>query len=252
MCGRCCHDNAVPLTIAESISWLEDNGKVDLYVEADPWPVEPSSDNRRAAHRKRRSFQAPCGSSTARITVILVASFSGPCKNLGPDMRCRIYATRPLVCAIYPSEISPFIQLDTASKRCPPEAWGVGETILNDAIVHALVETSRQTDQDDAPLKSLLCSELNIDVAAIAGEGFIVYERDPKHLLEALRHARAADPATLPVVKPWIFYSKVPEQIEWLGSHGFEGNHEKRSDHAYTFLWSQARTAVRYTPVGFP
>jgi Fe-S-cluster containining protein len=236
MCGRCCTDTAVPLTVDESISWLEDDGKVDLYVEADPWPVEPPSDNLRAAHRKRRSFQVPCGCSSARITVILVASFVGPCKNLEPDMRCRIYARRPLVCAIYPTEISPFIQLDPANKRCPPEAWATGDAILNDAILHALVEKSKQTDRDDAPLKSLLCSELNMDVAAIAGEGFIAYERDPQQLLAALRHARAADPATLPVVKPWILYSKAPEQIQALGAQGFQISNEKRPGDAYTFL----------------
>jgi hypothetical protein len=234
-------DTAVPLTVDESISWLEDNGKVDLYIEADPSPGEPPGDNLRAAHRKRRSFQAPCGSSTIRISAILVASFAGPCKNLDQNMRCRIYETRPLVCAIYPAEISPFIPLDPANKRCPPEAWGTGETLLNDAILHALIEESRQIDRDDAPLKSLLCSELNMDVAAIAGEGFIAYERDPKQLLAALRHARAADPASLPVVKPWIIYSKVPEQIQALGSQGFQISNEKRPGDTYTFLWSPTR-----------
>jgi hypothetical protein len=98
---------------------------------------------------------------------------------------------------------------------------------------------SRQTDQDDAPSKSLLCSELNIDVAAIAGEGFIAYERDPKQLLTALRRARAADAASLPVVKPWILYSKVPEQIQVLGSQGFAISDEKRPGDAYTFLWAR-------------
>jgi Fe-S-cluster containining protein len=242
MCGRCCQDTAVPLTVNEAISWLEDDGKVDLYVEADPWPVEPASDNLRAAHRKRRSFQAPCGTSNARITVILVASFAGPCKNLNQeDMRCRIYERRPLVCAIYPTEISPFIQLDPANKRCPPEAWGAGDAILQDAILHALIEKSRQTDRDDAMLKSLLCSEMKVDVAAVAGEGFIAYERDPEQLLAALRHARAVDPANLPVVKPWILYSKVAEKIQSLGAQGFQISNEKRPGDAYTFLWAQTK-----------
>ena len=254
ICGRCCHDTAVPLTIDEAISWLAGDGTVGLYVEADPWPVEPHAGDLHAAHRKRRSFQAPCGSSNARITVILVASFTGPCKNLGSDMRCRIYKTRPLVCAIYPTEINPFIQLEAANKQCPPDAWGVGDTILKDgkvadAILQALVEKSKQTDQDDAPFKSLLCSQLNIDIAAIAGEGFTAYEPDPKHLLAALRHARAADPATLPLAKPWIFYSKVPEQIQSLASQGFEITREKRPGDAYTFLWAPARKVLEPEPI---
>ncbi|WP_367889644.1 YkgJ family cysteine cluster protein [Burkholderia sp. L27(2015)] len=41
-------------------------------------------------------------------------------------MRCGIYEQRPLVCRIYPAEISPFVELTPMHKACPPDAWTPG------------------------------------------------------------------------------------------------------------------------------
>ncbi len=131
MCGRCCYNHSIPLTVDEAISWLEDDGEVHVYCEADLWPREPPREDLRAAHRKRRSFAAFSGSSRVRVTALLVAIVSGPCKNLGEDLKCRIYERRPLVCRIYPAEVNPFIQLNAASKACPPEAWVSGNTLVS-------------------------------------------------------------------------------------------------------------------------
>jgi Fe-S-cluster containining protein len=245
-CGRCCHNLGLPLTVDEAIVWLEDGGRVNIYCEADPWPSEPPADNLLAAHRRRRSFPAPSGSSHARITSILVAPVSGPCRNLGENMLCRIYERRPLVCRVYPAEISPFIQLDTAKKGCPPEAWQSGETIVSNGItIHPYLleqaERSRQTDQDDAPFKSLVCGELNINVTGLAGEGFSAYEPSPVALLNALRLARKADALDLPLDQPWRFCSPLPQTTAKLSSQGFEMAEVTSTTEGYSFLFSQTR-----------
>lgn len=190
MCGRCCQNHSIPLTLDEAISWLEDDGRVAIFCEADLWLSEPPKENLRAAHKRKRSFAVSCGSSRVRVTAILVAITSGACKNLDEDLKCRIYERRPLVCRIYPAEISPFIQLNTASKACPPEAWASGTALLPDAQL--LVEKSRQMDPDDVPQKELLCSYLGIDVAAVAGEGFVTHEPDRGAFLNMLRKTRLA------------------------------------------------------------
>ena len=111
--------------------------------------------------RRGRSFPVPCGSSEARVTAILVGIVSGACMNLDKDMKCRIYERRPLVCRIYPAEISPFVQFNTAAKACPPEAWQSEQVLLVDGqpidpVLQSLIEQSRQTDRDEALKKGLL------------------------------------------------------------------------------------------------
>ena len=39
--------------------------------------------------------------------------------NLGEDMKCKIYERRPLVCRIYPAEMSPLITFDMLRKALP-------------------------------------------------------------------------------------------------------------------------------------
>ena len=126
MCGNCCHDLRLPLTVAEALAWLGRGNEVQILCEALPWPEEPAADNLQAAHKRRRSFAAMSGSLPTRIVVILTGAFVGPCPNLQADMRCRIYEERPFVCRIYPAEINPFIELVPANKGCPPEAWTPG------------------------------------------------------------------------------------------------------------------------------
>jgi Fe-S-cluster containining protein len=212
MCGRCCHNHNLPLTLDEAIAWLEDGGKVAVLAEAVGWPGEPPPDNARAARRRRRSFAVPCGNSQIRVTIVLVAVVSGRCRNLGADHKCRIYERRPLVCRIYPAEIDPFIELRAAGKLCSPDAWQSGPTLMSDGklvddATRALIEQSRQADEFDALRKKRLCRLLGIGVAAVAGEGFVVHERDQELLLEALCAARAANTDEPPVETDWRMYT---------------------------------------------
>jgi Fe-S-cluster containining protein len=212
ICGHCCTNHSLPLTWDEAISWLRDGGRVSLYCEADPWPVEPPPEDLRAAHRRRRSFPVPCGSSQIRVTAIFVAVASGPCRNLEPDLRCRIYHRRPLVCRIYPAEINPFITFNIANKACPPEAWTVGSALAVDGQIvdremQMLAQNSRETDQQDAARKRWLCAQLNINVAALKGEGYVTYAPDPDVLLSAL----TKPVPTIETNEEWTLHSACPQ-----------------------------------------
>lgn len=201
MCGKCCHDLRVPLTVDEAIGWLGRGNDVQVICEALPWPEEPPEDNLLAAHKRRRSFAATSGSLPTRIAITLVGSFAGPCPNLMQDMRCGIYEERPLVCRIYPAEINPFVQLDPAQKACPPEAWAPGkQTLLRDGTIvdanmNALIEASRARDLHDVHTKEWVCAELGLDSAALSSEGFLAYSPERKSLLNALEQCRDKDSA---------------------------------------------------------
>ncbi len=176
-----------------------------------------------------------------RVTAIFVGLVSGACKNLGEDLKCRIYETRPLVCRIYPAEINPLIQLNTARKACPPEAWASGAAMVSegrivDPALQSLVEKSRQIDQDDVPQKAALCSYLGIDVAALAGEGFATYEPDRNLLRDALQKARAADTQILQNDRAWHLYSPSLMITESLRAMGAEIVAKKRPGDMYSFL----------------
>lgn len=197
MCGKCCHDLRLPLTVAEALAWLGHGNEVQILCEALPWPEEPAADNLQAAHKRRRSFAAMSGSLPTRIVVILTGAFAGPCPNLQADMRCGIYEERPLVCRIYPAEINPFIQLEPAAKGCPPEAWTPGLAPLMrggqlvDATTVELIQKSRAADAQDAMAKQRLCALLGVDAAALANEGFVVHTPKREALLAALERVRA-------------------------------------------------------------
>jgi Fe-S-cluster containining protein len=198
-CGKCCHSLRVPLTVAEAINWLKRGHDVEVLCEAIPWPEEPSQDNLQGAHKRRRSFAAMSGELPARIVVTLVGAFAGPCPNLLADLRCGIYEQRPLVCRIYPTEISPFIPFVQAQKACPPQAWiQGGQALLRegkviDADMLALIQESRDTDASDVYAKQHLCADLNIDSAALSNEGFVVYSPEREVLLAALERQRGKD-----------------------------------------------------------
>ncbi|RFU44928.1 YkgJ family cysteine cluster protein [Paraburkholderia sp. DHOC27] len=192
MCGNCCHDLRLPLTVTEALAWLARGDDVQILCEAVPWLEEPAADNLPAAHKRRRSFAAQSGSLPARIVVILTGAFVGPCPNLQSDMRCGIYEERPLVCRVYPAEINPFIELTPANKGCPPEAWtpGLPPLIrggkLVDATTMSLIEQSRAADANDVAVKQRLCGLLGIDAAALSNEGFVVHSPRREDLQAAL------------------------------------------------------------------
>jgi Fe-S-cluster containining protein len=198
MCGKCCHDLRLPLTLAEALAWLQRGNEVQILCEALPWPDEPAADNPQGAYKRRRSFAAMSGSLPTRVVVILTGAFAGACPNLQADMRCGIYEERPLVCRIYPAEINPFIELTPANKGCPPEAWTPGLAPLMrggqlvDAATAELIHQSRAADAQDAPAKQTLCALLGIDVAALANEGFVVHTPPREALLAALQQVSGA------------------------------------------------------------
>jgi Fe-S-cluster containining protein len=241
ICGRCCYNHSLPLTWDESVSWLRDGGRVSLYCEADPWPVEPPQEDLRAAHRRRRSFAVPCGVSQIRVTAIFVAVASGPCRNLEPDLRCRIYDRRPLVCRIYPAEINPFITFDTANKACPPEAWTAGAPLAVDGQIvdrdmQLLAQNSRDTDQQDAARKRWLCAQLSISVAALKGEGYAIYAPDQKDLLDALTQVAPAGETTA----NWRLQTASPETTESLRKSGFAVLTNVPAGAPYSFVASRS------------
>ena len=181
MCGKCCHDLKLPLSVAEATAWLERGSNIQILCEAVPWPEEPAADNAPAQHKRGRSFAASSGELPLRVVVILVGAFTGACPHLGADLRCGIYETRPRVCRIYPAEINPFVTLAPEQKLCPPEAWTPERPVLAidqkivDATTFELIQQSRQTDMADTAAKALLCAYLDIDTAALANEGLAVF-----------------------------------------------------------------------------
>jgi Fe-S-cluster containining protein len=229
LCGKCCHNLKVPLTVTEAMDWLTDGNDVQILCEAAPWPIEPSADDRHAAHKKRRSFAAMSGSLPTRVTVILAAMFSGACPNLQADMRCGIYQRRPLVCRIYPAEINPFVELLTANKACPPEAWTADrppllqDGMLVDAQTQALIQQSRDTDAGDVHTKEILCASLQIDATALANEGFVVYSPGRTVLLEKLRQA-VKEPDRLVPPAAWRYISNRRSTLDILASIGAVGS----------------------------
>jgi Fe-S-cluster containining protein len=246
MCGNCCHDLRLPLTVTEALAWLARGNDVQILCEALPWPEEPAADNLQAAHKRRRSFAAQSGSLPTRIVVILTGAFVGPCPNLQADMRCGIYEARPMVCRIYPAEINPFIELVPASKGCPPEAWAAGRAPLIragrlvDATTVDLIERSRVADAVDAPVKQRLCALLGIDAAALANEGFVVHSPLREVLQAALQAALgqasaagaasasrtvAADEMPSAVGSGWRFVSNRRATVETLVSVGALGDY---------------------------
>jgi Fe-S-cluster containining protein len=200
MCGRCCHDLRLPVTLSEARKWLERGGQVDVLCEATPWPVEPDSTNAFAAYKRRRTFAASSGTLPIRVAVTLAASFTGACPNLGGDMRCGIYEERPLVCRVYPAEINPFIRLNQEHKLCPPEAWQVStpfavDGVLLDSATRASIEQSRRAAEDELNDRRALCERLHIDKASVANEGFLIVSPPREQLLAALLDMRAGNEA---------------------------------------------------------
>lgn len=225
MCGKCCHDLRLPLTVTEAVAWLQRGSNVQILCEALPWPTEPPADNLLAAHKRRRSFAAMSGSLSTRVLVTLAAGYAGPCPNLQPDMRCGIYGQRPLVCRIYPAEINPFIELEPTHKACPPDAWTPGlpsllraGTLVDEGML-ALIQQSRDADVNDLPIKQQLCTLLGIDQAAVSNEGFVAHSPDRFNLLAALQQASdERGMAELP--QTWRFISNRRPTVDALVSVG--------------------------------
>ena len=220
--------------MSEAIEWLKTDGTVAVYCEGIHLTGAPQ--DAKTAHRKRRGFEVKCGTTSIYVTAILVAVINGACKNLGADMKCNIYQTRPLVCRIYPAEISPFVQLDPANKVCPPEAWSEIENPENAFAkeLAPLAEQSRLTDYREAERKSLVCQELGIQTTGLADEGYVRHFPEPRLFLAALQRAWAAELNSLRSDTRWTLYS-----ASLMGSPsqaGLEVISETPADAEYQFL----------------
>lgn len=204
LCGKCCHGLRLPLTVDEARAWLRDGHDVQILCEASPTLGEPEDPTGLAAYRRGRSFAADSGTLPLRVVVILAARFAGACPNLKADMTCGIYDRRPLVCRIYPAEINPFRELQPAAKACPPEAWAPAQPVLVedgalvDPLTRAHIGAYRARDSADAGLRERLCGALNIDCAALADEGFIIYSPARERLLAALERGSDGDGSSTP------------------------------------------------------
>lgn len=240
-CGKCCRDTKVPLSVAEAIKWLNRGDEVQLLCEASPWP-EALDREPRAAHFKRRSFAVMSGSMPTRVVAMLVANIVGACPNLKSDMRCGIYADRPLVCRIYPAEINPFIALKRENKACPPEAWTEdrpllqrGVALMDDAIRQD-IEMSRAADVLDAATKYRMCLALNLAHTAVVHEAVLVYSPTAQALLSALSFATSTEATQKPPAQ-WRFVSDQPETLESLAKGGAIASHVRDAEAApYEYL----------------
>jgi len=237
MCGRCCRDLHLPLTIAETLVWLGDGHEVEVLCAAMPWPVEPPAEHIESAYRRARSFAAHSGSLRLRISVILAANLVGACPNLGSDLRCRIHARRPLVCRIYPYEINPFVAVRTADKACPPEAWVADGSLLQtdcgivSETLQADVQAARQAALDGVGARLHLCETLGLHTAAVANEGYVIHRIEGLALGAALRRSlmSSAEDATRPQdaqhapERHWDLVSDRPLTLDALAAVGAAG-----------------------------
>lgn len=241
LCGACCHDHNLPLTLTEAIGWLEEGGEVGVLCEAAAWAAQPPPDDRRAAYRLMRSFPASTGTCPLRVSVLLVAMIAGPCHHLSADLRCGIYERRPLSCRIYPAELNPFIELDPAGKSCPPEAWTQGPPltaggVVVDAETQALIERRHQADCEDAPRKELLCRLLGLEVTAVAEEGYAVYAPQREALLDALRAARDTGAGATATPTSWRLVTASVDTVARLHALGARFVDALRPDDPFQFV----------------
>lgn len=193
-CGACCKERLIPLTLEEAGQWLERGGHVAIMLEAfasENKPVNPAQ----YAHNVSRGAQVDCGSSAVHVIAIFAGNALTQCPNLKPDNLCGIYEQRPLVCRIYPAEISPFIKMNAADKICPPEVWGTGELIHSDGgptgVLPALIERSRANDRHDAQAKIAICESMGLTTAAWKDNALAIYLPDREQLMTSMREVAA-------------------------------------------------------------
>ena len=225
MCGRCCQDLKLPLSVPEAIAWLARGGDVQLLCEAFAWPggYDPTP---QAAYGWHRSFAAVSDRVPVRIAVTLVGAFAGDCPYLLADKRCGGYDDRPGVCRIYPAEINPAAMIDPQRKLCPPDAWGTGGAVLAidgtcvDPKTRQLIDRARAAGVEDIAAKQSACALLGIADAAFANEGFAVHAPDATRLLAVLRSVAEQPPTTAPA---WRIVTNRASTLTMLLAAGADG-----------------------------
>ncbi len=229
MCGRCCRDLHLPLTLEESLTWIADGHDVEVLCVAMPWPVEPPAEHAQSAYRRARSFLARSGSLQVRISVLLAADLVGACPNLSADMRCAIHPRRPLVCRIYPYEINPFVALQPADKACPPEAWNADLPLLQtdrgtvSETLQADVQAARKAALDGVAARQRLCEELGLNTAAVVNEGYVIHTIDRSRLGAALQRSLASVAQAAAPQRHWDLVSDRPATLDALAAVGAVG-----------------------------
>ena len=164
-----------------------------------------------------------------------------------------MYEQRPTVCRIYPAEINPFIELRPEQKECPPEAWSADKPLLMraqqvvDAGTFALIAKSRAADVSDAGIKARACANLEIDAAALANEGLVIYSPPVALAIAALKRAREQGDESDDTLQ-WKVVSNRRETVDTLTSIGATGVHYVKADApAFDYLGffpASARSAI--------
>jgi Fe-S-cluster containining protein len=211
-CGACCRGRFVPLTLSEAVTWLKRGHAVGVLLEAfdeSLWPVASPE----YAYNAGRSAPVQGGSGALRVTVILAANALPECPNLQTNGLCSVYLERPLVCRIYPMEISPFIPLRPEAKDCPPESWQQGSLLASDQGLAMLVQQSRQTDRDDARRKVAVCEALGLTVAGWKGNGLVIHQPSVQALLAA---CEGTDADARPAAQNWQVKAEDPALRAYL------------------------------------
>ena len=223
-CGRCCYNTMIPLTVDEAGQWLDRGNSVQILCEATPWPADQAGHDPRSNHFKRRSFEAISGTMPIRVVVILVAKVVGACPHLLPDMRCGIYATRPLVCRIYPAEVNPWIALQPTAKACPPEAWSSDlpllqrDGVIRNEVIASCIRLARDSDASDVAVKCRVADSLRITQAGLVHDAALVFSPDRTSLAGALSDAQSADGETASA--QWQFITDQAKTLERLTERG--------------------------------
>ncbi|MFY1664055.1 YkgJ family cysteine cluster protein [Pseudomonas sp. Pseu.R1] len=239
MCGTCCRNRLIPLTVSESIQWLKRGHRVAVLTEAfseDQW-VGTGEEYR---HQLQRSFEVKSNDRSVRVIVILAADALTKCPNLEENNGCAIYADRPHVCRIYPLEINPFIQMRPENKCCPPEAWSSGNVIYEnetpvDENDRLLIASSRSSDRRDASMKSRLSQSLGLNAAAWKGDGLMSWNLDPAEVLRALLLDDSTDSSN-----SWAIYSQNENLARELTQRGILTSHKlPQNAHYYSLTSSQ-------------
>jgi hypothetical protein len=155
------------------------------------------------------------------VGITLAATFSGPCPNLGEDLRCGIYGERPLVCRVYPAEINPFFALKPEFKLCPQEAWQAPtpfaiDGVLVDAVTRDAIDASRRADEGSVEMKRALCERLGLDKASVANEGFVIVTPERERLLAALIDVQNDASAPGAIERAWTFVSNRRATVDTL------------------------------------
>ena len=207
-CGRCCHDLRLRLSIDEALRWLDRGGAVEIWCDALPAAADFATPD--MADYRESAFAGRSGSLDIVVGLLIVATFTGPCPNLLPDMRCGDYAERPNICRIYPAETLPGRAPHPTDKRCPPEAWsaaqppmfdGAGATA--DAVTRLAIAGAQAARRNETADKARLASLLGIDTAALRHEGFTAWRPTASDLRAALLACRRGEQ----VLSHWVIAS---------------------------------------------